>query len=106
MRSSAASRTAASATTALYNEHTAQGATAKYRRRLTSYDPGMPTFKVDQFIVQQCRDAAKIDQNRRPTLTKLRRVARACQSSLQAWVAIARHSPAKGAAAEAIRVVA
>jgi hypothetical protein len=46
MRSSAASRTAASATTALYNEHTAQGTIAKYRRRLTSYDPGMFTFKV------------------------------------------------------------
>jgi hypothetical protein len=29
-----------------------------------------------------CRDAAKIDKTRLPTLTKLRRVARACQSSL------------------------
>jgi hypothetical protein len=48
MRSSAASRTAASATTALYNEHTAQGTIAKYRRRLTSYDPGMSTFKVHE----------------------------------------------------------
>jgi hypothetical protein len=53
-----------------------------------------------------CRDVAKTDTKRRATLTRYRRVARAGQSSLQAWVAIARHSPAKGAAAEAIRVVA
>jgi hypothetical protein len=45
-------------------------------------------------------------RKRRATLTRRRRVVWACQSSLQAWVAIARHSPAKGAAAEAIRVVA
>jgi hypothetical protein len=35
---------------------------------------------------RRCRDAAKIDRNRRATLTRLRRVAGVCQSSLHARV--------------------
>ena len=54
---------------------------------------------------RRCRDAAKIDQNRR-ALTKRRSLAKVCHSSLQAWVAIPRHTPTIGAVTEAIRVVA
>jgi hypothetical protein len=35
------------------------------------------------YINKQCRDAAKIDKKRWATLTKVRRVARACQTSLR-----------------------
>jgi hypothetical protein len=33
-------------------------------------------------LCYRCRDATKIDKTRLPTLTKLRRVTEACQSSL------------------------
>lgn len=45
----------------------------------------MPVWSADVDTVVgggRCRDPAKIDQNRRATLTRLRRVATACQSSL------------------------
>jgi hypothetical protein len=53
---------------------------------------GMRRYRLQQ--QHQCRDAGKIDWTRRATLTKLRRVAGACQSSL--------HKPqAKGEISEA-----
>jgi hypothetical protein len=48
------------------------------RAQVNEHPPG-----TGLVVVGKCRDAAKIDRNRRATLTRIRRVARVCQSWLQ-----------------------